>query len=172
MPRYFQNASAYHRKIGEILTSTPEFQHHKVVQEYPVNKVNPDWYSSRHRFDWAILDLFIVIEVMGEQHTLPSRWSKDTSKDEASANLEATQFNDYRKREAAISAGWKYLAIQYWEVEELTAQQLLARVAHLSDEHSQRLPRDDRVCQYRKQQYRRWKNWYDKHKEERKLRGE
>jgi hypothetical protein len=124
--------SSYHKKVGELLKSSI-FKHYKIVEEYPVYKINPDWYSRRHRFDWVIKDLFVVIEVHGEQHYSTVRWSKETCQDEADAKLESNQANDHRKQQAALDAGYTYISIPHWDVTALTAHQLLARVLLSSD---------------------------------------
>jgi len=172
---YSSNASKYHRQLGKILTSSEQFKHHKIVQEYPVQKVNPNWYSSRHRFDWVILDLYLVIEVHGEQHHQAVQWSNEISPKEAKARLEANQMNDFHKKDAAVSAGWRYLAIQYWEVSSLTAQKLLSVIHSLElptitktkqTETEFQVKMKERARQYRKKQYRRLKSWKKKINEE------
>ena len=70
MIKYRKNASELHRAIGNILLSKEgPFSLYKIHQEYPVHKINPNFKSKRHKFDWVILDLSVVIEGHGQQHS-------------------------------------------------------------------------------------------------------
>lgn len=126
-----EQASSGHQFIGKLLAQPP-FLAYRIRQEYPVQLINPSWHSGRHKFDWVILDLKLVIEVHGAQHSQPVRWSNDISQDEAIAALENRQRVDWQKQRAAEEAGWGYIAIPQtlidqgqvtrdWLVQALTA---------------------------------------------------
>ena len=109
---YRDSASKLHRAVGKALRGNI-FGGFKIYQEFPVSKVNPTFRDNRCKFDWVILDLKMVIECMGEQHTIPVRWSKETSQEEAIDNLHSIQTRDLKKKQAAEDAGYIYITIPY-----------------------------------------------------------
>jgi hypothetical protein len=156
---YRENSSRLHRKVGEILRAPAGyFSGYKIYQEYPVQKVNPDWHSGRHHFDWVILDLRVIIEVHGEQHYKPVCFG-GISEEEAEAKLTQQQMSDAAKREAALDAGWAYVAIPWDMVDRLTSGFLVdlieaseRRPPHVEDRHEQLL---EIQRAHRRQQYQR-----------------
>jgi len=99
---YRKNASRLHRAVGDaLLNKESPFKNYKVYQEYPVNRINPDYQDGRHKFDWVILDLRLVIEVHGEQHFKPVDFGGEGS-DKAEENWRDTQFRDTKKKRAAV----------------------------------------------------------------------
>jgi hypothetical protein len=122
-----KNASKLHVRIGEILTSNPLFRNYPIRQEYAVSNVNPSFESNREKFDWAILGLNVVIEVMGPQHYIPICFG-GISMEEAKTNLRKQQDRDERKQKAAQEAGWAYVVVKYSEA-EITEQELSSRVS-------------------------------------------
>lgn len=123
---YRENASALHKKVGEILRSGI-FANYRCYQEYPVSKVNPDYTNNRHHFDWVITDLMVVIEVMGEQHYSPANFG-GISKEEALDNFESQKFRDSKKKRAALDVDWKYISIPYWDTENVDQSYILKRI--------------------------------------------
>jgi hypothetical protein len=91
---------------------TPLFNGYQILQEYPVNKVNPEYPSGREHFDWVVLTLKIVIEVMGEQHVRPVCFGGVTI-EAATEAFHAQVARDKAKAEAAIAAGWTYITIPH-----------------------------------------------------------
>jgi len=122
--------SKYHKYVRDLLLTDPLFRNHKIIQEYPVSSVNPDWYSNRHRFDLVILDLKVVIEVHGEQHYHRTIWEKTQSAEEVEAIFLQQKDLDYRKKQAALDAGWGYIEIPYWEInkDNITAESLMFNI--------------------------------------------
>ncbi len=111
---YRDNASSLHKKVGEILRNSSVFKYHQSYQEYPVNRVNPEYQSGREHFDWCIPSLKFVCEVHGQQHYQKVNWG-GMSDERAQELFEQQVERDRLKREAAISAGWTYIAIP-WNV--------------------------------------------------------
>lgn len=109
-----KNASLLHKKVGETLSSSPLFQIFKIYQEYPVYKINNLYKNRLHKFDWVVMDIFMVIECQGEQHTKPVRFG-GISSIEADNNLVTQKHRDLTKYDAAITAGFTYIEIPYYE---------------------------------------------------------
>jgi hypothetical protein len=108
--KYRSNASKGHKKVGEILRTSPYFQHHQSYQEWPVQKINPDWTSGREHFDWVVPSLKLVIEFHGEQHAAPVQFG-GISVEEAIKKFKIQKIRDEEKKQAALVAGWTYVAI-------------------------------------------------------------
>jgi len=117
--QYRNNASSLHKKVGDYLRESNLFKYHKIFQEYPVNLINPDYGNPRHRFDWVITDLKIVVEVMGAQHFTITRWG-NMDADEAYDQFLAGKARDDAKKQAAIEAGFTYIEISYNEIDEVS----------------------------------------------------
>jgi len=110
--KYRASASRLHQKVGNLLRSGNTFAgQHEAYQEYPVNQVNPTYKNGRHRFDWVIPHLKVVIEVMGRQHTYPTAFDGDYEK--AVAGFEELKARDVAKKEAALTAGFVYIMVPY-----------------------------------------------------------
>ena len=112
--QYNKGASRLHRTIGEILRSPP-WNHYRVYQEYPVNKINPKFKSGRERFDWYIKDLNLIIELMGSQHEVPVTFG-GISKLQAGFDLIKRIKKDISKKLAAEEMDCIYLVIWYHEI--------------------------------------------------------
>jgi len=111
-----KNASKLHRRVGDLLMddSSP-YKRYIIRQEVRVSDINPEFSSNRERFDWVILEpIRVVIEVMGIQHTKPARFG-GISEEEARRIFKEQQERDEAKKQAAIDAGWGYIAISYKE---------------------------------------------------------
>jgi hypothetical protein len=119
-----KNASKLHKHVGNLLVEL--FPTYEVRQEYPVNKINPSFESSREKFDWVVLGLNIVVEVHGIQHYEPTCFGGITG-DQAKRNLRKRQEVDWDKQEAAEKAGWAYLVVKYDET-KMTAEELSSRI--------------------------------------------
>lgn len=119
---YRDSASKLHRKIGDLLRSHPAFKHHKLYQEYPVNKINSDA-DSRWHFDWVIPNLKIVIEVHGQQHYKVCTFGMKV--EDAIDSFHNIQRRDQLKKDAALAAGFTYIVIPYNKVNSLTGSDLL-----------------------------------------------
>lgn len=156
-------SSEGHQKIGKIL-SEPPFAHYRTREEYPVVEVNPLYENSRHRFDWAIIDLKLIIEVHGEQHYKPVCFG-GMDIEQAVSNLYDQEYRDEKKRQAAIDAGWIYLSIPYWKLKDITGKDILGlylkeveqtgKVEELTDSYQEKMK--ERQRQYKRSAYRKWK---------------
>ena len=110
---YRKSSSSLHKIVGNILAESKFFKLHKIYQEYPVVLINPDFWNSKCKYDWVILDMGIVIEIMGEQHYKPVRWSRDISAGEAEMNLQDTKRKDQQKKDAALEVGFSYVELDF-----------------------------------------------------------
>lgn len=125
MSNYFQkayreNASKLHQQIGDVLKSPHSiFSSYKIYQEYPVYKVNPNYHHKQHRYDWVILDLLLVIEIHGQQHYHIVKF-QNIDNETASTIFDNQKYRDRIKEEAAIQAGYTYIAIPYYDVMDIT----------------------------------------------------
>jgi hypothetical protein len=115
---YRESASKLHIKVGEALRSSPLFGSYRIYQEYPVSKVLSS-YKGSHFFDWVVLDLKVVFECHGRQHYQVSTFG-GISKEEAHTNLLDQRHRDNEKMDAAIKAGWTYVDIPYYDIDDIT----------------------------------------------------
>ena len=111
--RYRQNASKLHKRVGDILQAPGSpFRNFKIYQEYPVSRVNPEYHNNSHKFDWVILDLYLVIEAHGEQHYNPVAFG-GMDYEEATECFLQQRHRDNSKMDAAVEAGFTYIVIPY-----------------------------------------------------------
>jgi hypothetical protein len=116
---YRKNSSKLHRLVGDVLKSpSSSFSGYKIYQEYPVNKINKSYDNSRHKFDWVVLDIKLVIECHGKQHYEVTNWG-NISNEEAIDQYQKQKIRDQLKQDAAIQAGYTYIVIPY-NVKEVT----------------------------------------------------
>ncbi len=108
--KYRKTASKRHREVGELLRNSPVFNGYEIYQEYPVNKVNPNYHTGREHFDWVVRGLDLVIEVHGRQHEEPVCFG-GKSMEEAIEEFNAQRRRDRTKADAAVAAGFTYIAI-------------------------------------------------------------
>lgn len=156
---YRRSASALHKIVGNCLRDGA-FSNFKVYQEYPVNKVNPDFSSGREKFDWVILDLGIVIECHGKQHYEPVTFGGIT-KEEAKKRLQLQKEKDELKKQAALDAGFNYVVIPYTDESEVTE----AYILKLVEEARESQPEIRRVLESSTETTTDWKSAYQKRKE-------
>ena len=108
--KYRDNASKLHKAVGNRLHNVKGlWSQYKIYQEYPVNKINKKWSSGRHKFDWVILDLKLVIECHGEQHFKPVAFDGDEFA--AKQRFILTVETDRLKKQAAEEIGFSYVTI-------------------------------------------------------------
>jgi len=107
---YRSNASKLHKAVGEVLRTDPLLKCYKAYQEYPVNRINPDYPNGSHKFDWCIPDLKCVIEAHGQQHYAQNSFFHKTE-----ADFIEQQRRDREKKAAAEEAGWTYVEVRYDE---------------------------------------------------------
>ena len=119
-----KNASKLHKHIGLLLVEL--YPHFDVRQEVSVSRINPSFKSNREKFDWVVLRMNIVIEVMGEQHFTPVCFGGITG-DQAKRNFVKRQEVDYEKEQAAREAGWAYVVVKYDE-KKITGKELFSRI--------------------------------------------
>ena len=170
---YRRSASKLHKRTGEALrASNGLFSGYRIYQEYPVNRVLKTYEDARQRFDWVILDIQLIIECHGEGHFKPVRFG-GISEEEALKNFLAGTKRDESKREAAIEAGFTYIIVPYWVVKKIDEDYIwdLYKL-NINDKITTRKPKKvlsayqeaqkEASRQYRKQQYRRQKEWVKK----------
>jgi very-short-patch-repair endonuclease len=124
------SASSGHKALGNLLRSSSLFKGNKIYQEYPVNKLNPAYKSGREKFDWVILNLKVVIEVMGAQHYAPVTFGGRPS--EAEARFKKQVVRDSKKKLAAEEAGFTYVAITDTVAKKITDQELYSMLEKIN----------------------------------------
>jgi len=123
-----KNASKLHKRIGELLTCEDSpYKNYEIRQEYHVSKVNPDYKSNREKFDWVILGLNVVIEIMGEQHFSYVCFG-GVDIEEAKRNFLQRLRLDERKQTAAETALWAYVVVKYTE-KKITLEELVVKIS-------------------------------------------
>lgn len=163
---YRKNASKLHIAVGEYLRSTGWLMHFQAYQEYPVNRVNPDYPESSHHFDWVIPRLGMVIECHGIQHYQPVAFGGDYEAMEA--EFQAIRKRDQQKKEAALQAGYSYIVISHNEL-KLLDDKLFSRKIDLAEKERQEYHRNYEPPKPELSAKERWKlAQKQKRKEERK----
>jgi very-short-patch-repair endonuclease len=153
---YRRTASLLHRTVGNALRAHPLFSGHQIYQEYPVERIAPEFKLKGCHFDWVVLDLKLVIEAHGAQHYTPTAF--DGNKAQAQSNLEDIQERDEAKMWAAVEAGFAYMIVKYDEQDKVTGDMLWDRYAKL-------LALGAQVCQSTKTTAPKQLNpWYNKEK--------
>ena len=120
---YRDSASKLHRAVGEALRDSV-FANFRLYQEYPVNRINPDFPDGRCKFDWVILDLKIVLECHGTQHYICTHFGGDVEK--SIVAFEKLKQRDEAKKEAALSVGFSYIVIPYSDLKNIDPAYILA----------------------------------------------
>lgn len=124
---YRSNASSLHKAVGELLRNDPTFENQDIYQEYPVDRVNEKYPDSSHHFDWVLPKLRIVIECHGRQHYDATSFTSNV--EEAISNFRDLKRRDKAKKEAALSAGFAYVEVPYFEEKKLNATRLFELIA-------------------------------------------
>lgn len=148
---YRKSASSLHRTVGEVLRNTEAFKHHKIYQEYPVNKVNPNYTNAKHRFDWVIPDLKLVIECHGIQHSVPIAFIDEDVLETVEKYREGIR-RDKEKEEAARQAGYLYIVVDYTEEKTIDSTGLLAKIyaeKYFNDYHKVELNEHPAMSKYK-----------------------
>ena len=118
-----ENASKLHERVREILCQDPYFKRSRCFQEVPVSDICEDYPDGLHRYDWFLEDLGIVLELHGSQHyKLTNRGG--VAYNQAARAFKKSQARDAAKEDAAIDAGFTYIAIPYTEYKKLTPSRL------------------------------------------------
>ena len=145
---YRKTSSALHKKVGDCLRASA-LSGFQILQEYPVNKVNPSFSSGREKFDWVILDLHIVIEVHGEQHFHPVTFG-GISEREAALRFQEQVKRDLAKCTAAVDAGWTYLFIPYTDKDKVSEVYILDLIGRNSNNEKLIEPTRTSTVDYKK----------------------
>lgn len=164
--QYSKNASKLHKSVGEAIRSHPLLKHYTSYQEYPVSRVNLDYHSNAHKFDWVIVDLKVVIEAHGKQHYEPVCFG-GISKEEAAKRYHEQVERDLEKKRAAEDAGWTYIAVKYDDTLDV---ERLADLAIANSTPVQRKTKKPRISEdqkeiarkRRKENYQRQKDYFKK----------
>lgn len=115
---YRKSASKLHKAVGDVLRDSPIFNGYNIYQEYPVNRVNPDYQESSHHFDWVIPEIRLVIEAHGRQHFEITDFS-GKEEDGGISNFRSQRKRDEAKKEAALLAGYTYIEVPYTDIKDL-----------------------------------------------------
>jgi hypothetical protein len=114
---YRASSSKLHRKVGDVLRASSIFSGYRIYQEYPVRRLVPAYPHGSHRFDWVVLDLFLIIECHGKQHYQVTNFGGST--DEAVQSFYSQQIRDFKKRQAVEDAGYTYIIVPYTDLEKV-----------------------------------------------------
>jgi len=167
---YRQTSSRLHKKVGDTLRSPDGyFANRKIYQEYPVNKINPTYPNAAHKFDWVVLDLFLVIECHGQQHYATVGFG-GVDKEEQETKLHLQKRRDLVKQQAAEDAGFTYVVVPFWDYNKINQDYLLAlyddqkNAARLRKslprrKNSYQVELEERSRAYRKSQYQKQKEY-------------
>lgn len=117
------NQSNFHETVRDLFRKDTWFRNLRCYQEVPVIDLIPGYSSNQHRFDWYIEELNIVLELHGEQHYKATNFGSMSYEEKTRAFAEG-QMRDQLKKEAAVDAGFKYVAISYKEIAKLTGPYL------------------------------------------------
>ena len=134
---YRKSASKLHKAVGEVLRTDERFKNLDSFQEYPVNKVNPDYFSGAHKFDWVIPLMKIVIECHGRQHYQVVRFGGST--EEAVEAFHDIKARDKSKKNAALAANYYYIVVPYTDGKKVTGDYIFDRLEEAKAELEQYL---------------------------------
>lgn len=152
--------SSYHTKVINILKEHTSFT---ILEEVPIKGALVKGY-----YDIVLPKLNLIIEVNGQHHFQPIDFG-GSNLDEALMNFQIQQLQDKRKREYAESQGWDYLELAWFEIKDITPQMLLGRISaclgtDIGPKRNRTNPTKSQA--YSREQYRKWKEWKRKKKEE------
>tara|TARA_R110002020_G_scaffold268819_3_gene484062 strand:+ start:17210 stop:17722 length:513 start_codon:yes stop_codon:yes gene_type:complete len=119
------NASKRHRELYNIFFNSPYFKKMVIKQEVSVRDLVPAYPTARHKTDWYIKDLGVIIEIMGEQHSKPVNFGG------VHTHIVRTEFGNIKKRDnmkkhALIEEGYTY--VELWYNEPLTEQYVISKI--------------------------------------------
>lgn len=163
---YRSDASQLHQKVGQSLQQGI-FKDYKIYQEYPVFKLNPLYLNKRDRYDWVILDLKLIIEIMGQQHFIPINFG-NASNEQAIDNMMNQKYRDKRKEQAAIDAGYTYIVVPFSDSAKISSGYILDLYnLSFNKETADKSILKDKRKQYRRESYRKYKEFLKSKKEQR-----
>lgn len=110
---YNENASKYHRAMGELLEEL-NLTGLGIYQEHIVKDICPSHPNPLDRYDFYIPALNLVIEVHGQQHYKPATFG-GISKEKASFNFAKGSIRDTEKALSAKQNGFVYISFSYKE---------------------------------------------------------
>lgn len=119
------SASKRHKELYELFCNSNLFKNMTIKQEVPVHDLAPNYYNRRHKVDWFIKELNIVIELHGRQHRKATRWG-NISSTQAHLNLFESKKRDRQKEQALRNAGYTYICV--WYDEKLTEDFLIKKI--------------------------------------------
>jgi len=119
--------SKFHEKVRAILVSDTWLKALRAYQEVPVDSLIGSYPSSRHRYDWYIEDLNLIIELHGQQHYKRTNRG-NVGYEQSVRDFRSLQARDRQKKQAAIDAGFRYLEIPYKEYSKLTTTRFKALI--------------------------------------------
>jgi hypothetical protein len=127
------NVSKLHKRVLDLLTGdTSPYRFYDIRQEYPVNKVNPEFRSGREKFDVVILGLNVIIEIHGEQHFNEVCFGGKPLH-EAKEDLIKRKRMDRKKQQAAEEVFWAYVVVRFDE-KNITLEELSNKIRVACDD--------------------------------------
>lgn len=177
--------SKLHLAALSAIQGSDIFRGQRVQEEVNVRDLFKDYTANNQHYDIVLPDLKCIIELHGKQHYVPTDF---TGKDAGKALLEfqLQVERDQDKREVAILAGWTYIEIPYTAEKDITPEYIynkyIAAQTHpvftkevcvaLKQEILEPKPsrfrlneeQKQKVSQYRKEQYKRSKEFKNANK--------
>lgn len=123
MLTYAANASKLHQAFGNMLMEAG-YESYTIVQEPMVKDLCPG-YKPKHRFDYYVQELNVIVELHGEQHYEPVEFG-GISEQEARLNYIRQVRCDARKMEAALNAGYAYVVFD--NIKDITHDNFVLRL--------------------------------------------
>lgn len=106
------NQSDFHEIVRYLFCQEAPFKGLRCYQEVAVQDLIPEYDNSLHRYDWYIEELKLIVELHGEQHYRPANFG-NVGYDTLMRSFEKTKLYDSLKKNAAVEAGFRYVAIPY-----------------------------------------------------------
>jgi hypothetical protein len=160
---YRDSASKFHRHVGDVLRTSSIFSGFRIFQEYPVSRVLSSYPNNRHKFDWVILDLSLVIEIHGQGHYNFVNWGGGCP-EESLEKFRNGLLRDEKKEQAAVDAGYTYIVIPYWDIDDGLVDENYVWDLYLRCRNPKPVvrrvdPQKERLREHRREQYQAAKKW-------------
>lgn len=115
--------SKFHERVRQIIIADPFLSSLRCFQEVPVQDLCPDYPTGRHRLDWYIEDLSLVIELHGRQHYKFTNRG-NVAYDQAHRDFLRSRGRDRAKKQSVLSAGYRFVEIPYKMESKLNGEKL------------------------------------------------
>lgn len=118
-----ENASNFHKQIQELLQTDSILSNFSCYQEINLQDLIEGYPYPHHHFDWYIKELNLIVELHGQQHYKPINYG-NVAFDLAVNQFQRIQERDNTKMQAALNAGYDYVAISFKERKKLSYKRL------------------------------------------------